>query len=66
MGSESQHVKLTLASESGTRDFLAFSAPAHFFVEPGQYVSVWYEPMMNEWRGTRTVEGRLVHLVIED
>lgn len=62
MGTESQHVKLEL-SDNGTRlQMLAFSAPEHFFVEPGEYVTVWYQPDINEWNGRRTVEGRLLHL----
>ncbi len=62
MGAESQHVKLEL-SDNGTKlQMLAFSAPEHFFVEPGEYVTVWYQPDINEWNGRRTVEGRLLHL----
>jgi single-stranded-DNA-specific exonuclease len=63
MGAESQHVKLELRSDDGTKlQMLAFSAPPHFFVEPGEYVTVWYQPDVNEWQGRRTVEGRLLHL----
>ncbi len=63
MGSDAQHLKLDLRDETGhTMQFLAFSAPAHFFVEPGQTVTVWYQPTINEWNGTRTIEGRLLHL----
>jgi hypothetical protein len=46
--------------------FLAFSAPQHFFVEPGEYVTIWYQPTVNEWMGRRTVEGRLLHLEASD
>ena len=62
MGSDGQHVKLTLSDGSKSMDFLAFSAPEHFFVEPGESVSVWYQPDINEWQGRRSVEGRLLHL----
>lgn len=63
MGAESQHVKLELRSDDGTKlQMLAFSAPPHFFVEPGEYVTVWYQPDINEWQGRRSVEGRLLHL----
>ena len=41
---------------------IAFAAPEHFFVQPGQVVDVWYQPIENEWRGMRQVEGRLLHL----
>lgn len=63
MGAEAQHVKLDIQdSNQKTMQFLAFSAPAHFFVEPGEYVTVWFQPTLNEWQGRRTVEGRLLHL----
>lgn len=63
MGAEAQHLKLEL--RDGTKNsmhFLAFSAPEHFFVEPGEYVTVWFQPIVNEWQGRRSVEGRLLHL----
>ena len=63
MGSDAQHVKLTLQDAQGrTLSMMAFSAPDHFFVEPGEQVNVWYQPDINEWNGRRTVEGRLLHL----
>ncbi len=62
MGNEGQHVKLTLSSSDKTMDFLAFSAPEHFFVQPGEQVTIWYTPELNEWRGSRSVEGRILHL----
>ena len=63
MGAEAQHVKLEVRDESGrSLQLLAFSAPAHFFVEPGEYVTVWFQPTLNEWQGRRSVEGRLLHL----
>lgn len=62
MGTEGQHVKLSLASGNKTMDFLAFSASEHFFVTPGQMVTIWYTPELNEWRGNRSVEGRILHL----
>jgi single-stranded-DNA-specific exonuclease len=63
MGAESQHLKLELRHKDNKKmQFLAFSAPEHFFVEPGEYVNVWFQPMFNEWQGRRSVEGRLLHL----
>lgn len=67
MGAESQHVKLELQDESGRRlQMLAFSAPDHYFVEPGERVTIWFQPDINEWQGRRTIEGRLLHLVLID
>lgn len=63
MGAEAQHVKLELQDANRkTMQFLAFNAPAHFFVEPGEYVRIWFQPSVNEWQGRRSVEGRLLHL----
>ena len=63
MGADAQHVKITLQDENQkSMEFLAFNAPESFFVEPGEYVTIWYQPSINEWQGRRTVEGRLLHL----
>ncbi len=63
MGADSQHVKLELKDRKGaTMQFLAFNAQAHFFVEPGEYVTIWFRPTVNEWRGRRNIEGQLLHL----
>lgn len=63
MGAEAQHIKLELRdAQAKIMQFLAFSAPNHFFVEPGEYVTIWFQPTLNEWQGRRTVEGRLLHL----
>lgn len=65
MGADAQHVKLELQDENRRKlQMLAFNAPESFFVEPGEYVTVWYQPDVNEWMGRRTIEGRLLHLEI--
>lgn len=66
MGADAQHVKLTLEDGQGGRlEMIAFSAPVHFFVEPGEHVTVWFQPIINEWQGRRSVEARLLHLESE-
>ena len=63
MGSDGQHVKLTVRDKSGkTLQMLAFYAPKEFFCEPGDEVGVWFQLNINEWNGRREVEGRLLHL----
>ncbi|HEY5695702.1 MAG TPA: DHH family phosphoesterase [Candidatus Saccharimonadales bacterium] len=63
MGTDAQHVKLELCDiNNKTMQFLAFNAPEHFFVEPGEYVNVWFQPLLNEWQGRRSVEGRILHM----
>lgn len=67
MGADAQHVKLELGMKSDagrTMHFLAFNAPTHFFVNPGDQVHVWFQPVLNEWQGRRSVEGRLLHLEV--
>jgi single-stranded-DNA-specific exonuclease len=62
MGADAQHIKLELSDDDSKLMMLAFSAPEYFFVEPGERITVWYQPDINEWNGRRTVEGRLLHL----
>jgi single-stranded-DNA-specific exonuclease len=63
MGADAQHVKLELQDKKHVSlQFLAFNAPDHFFVHPGEVVTVWFQPTVNEWKGRRNIEGRLLHL----
>jgi len=63
MGADAQHVKLELQDASReSMQFLAFNAPEHFFVSPGEQVTVWFHPTLNEWQGRRSIEGRLLHM----
>ena len=63
MGADNQHVKLEVKDRLGKRmQVLAFSAPDYFFAEPGETVTVLFQPTLNEWQGRRSVEGRLLHV----
>jgi single-stranded-DNA-specific exonuclease len=63
MGAELQHCKLELCDgRAKTLQMIAFNAEPSWFVEPGEYVDVWFTPTINEWRGLRSVEGGLVRL----
>lgn len=63
MGAENQHVKYGLADKNGERrDFVAFNMAEKFTAEPGETVRIWAEPSINEWRGARNAEGRLLRL----
>lgn len=65
MGTDNQHVKLELIDSAGKKmQFIAFSAPEHFFVELNTQVTVWYSPVLNVWQGNRSVEGQLLHIKI--
>ncbi len=64
MGADSQHVKLELQDGFGRRmQFLAFNAPAHFFVELGDVLNVLHRPEVNEWQGRRSIESKLLHVI---
>ena len=67
MGADWQHVKLALRDKNGkVLQMLAFNAPEEFFREPGDEVAAWFQPTINEWQGVRTVEGRLLHIILLD
>jgi len=63
MGDLKQHVKIRFAdSTQKTIEFIAFSAPEHFFVNVGDRASVWVTLDINEWQGRRSIEGRLLEV----
>ncbi len=67
MGADGQHVKLALRDKNGkVLQMLAFNASEEFFREPGDEVTAWFQPTVNEWQGVRTVEGRLLHIILLD
>lgn len=66
MGADAQHLKLKVQDEAGRAvELLAFNAPDHFFVEPGERIRAWYTVAINEWQGRRSVEGMLLHLIVD-
>ena len=61
------HVKLALRDKNGkVLQMLAFNAPEEFFRESGDEVAAWFQSTVNEWQGVRTVEGRLLHIILLD
>lgn len=63
MGTEAQHLKLTVQDTKGkVLELLAFNAPAEWFVELGVHATLWFQPAINEWQGRRSVEGRLLNI----
>ena len=67
MGSDGQHIKLTVQDGQGTAlQLLAFNAPPNFVRQPGDVISAWFQPTINDWRGMRSVEGRLLHVELMD
>ncbi len=63
MGTDMQHMKLNLKDENGIcMKFISFNYPDSFCVSLGSRVSVWFQPNINVWRGTCSVEGQLLHI----
>ena len=64
MGADAQHLKLEIADAAGRRlSMVAFNADELWLdVMPGEELAIWFQPIMNEWRGVRTVEGRLLNV----
>ncbi len=64
MGTEKQHVKLTIADEDGRMlELIAFNKAAEFTQQPGDAVEVWAQLEINEWNGRRSVQGKLLKVV---
>ncbi len=63
MGADQQHLKIAVQDKHAqTIEMLAFNADPKWFVQPGERVTVWFVPSVNEWRGRRSVEGKLLYL----
>lgn len=63
MGDSGQHLKLCFKDNNGNKlDCVAFNAPDYFCVEVGMIVDASYQPILNEWQGNKSVEGKLVDI----
>ncbi len=67
MGSDKQHLKLHLAD--GDNRHLAvvgFNQSKQVMAQAGDRVDVWLQLTENEWRGSRSAEGRLLKVVFSE
>lgn len=62
MGSQKEHLKIQLQDQNYLASFVAFNAPKTFFVNVDEKVNVWYQPTLNEWRGCKSVENKILYL----
>ncbi|HWZ65405.1 MAG TPA: single-stranded-DNA-specific exonuclease RecJ [Patescibacteria group bacterium] len=63
MGQDNQHVKLHLKDSRGdVLTVVGFNQANQVDVEIGKVVTAWVHLLENEWRGTRTLEGRLLRV----
>lgn len=65
MGTEGQHIKLTVHQQNTTFQLISFNAAEEFKVEQGAKITAWYSIAINEWQGRRSVEGQLLHLEVD-
>jgi len=65
MGNDNQHLKVLLKDKDGyMMDFVSFSFPDDHIVKVGDLVDVLYVPIINNWRGRKTVEGKILTINI--
>jgi single-stranded-DNA-specific exonuclease len=63
MGTENQHLKLTVRGRDGViLKLVAFFAPKAWFVAEGEPVRAWVTLIENKWNGVTTVEARILKL----
>lgn len=63
LGSEEQHLKITVADKKGSEiELISFNAPIEWFVSEGEMINIWFSLTKNEWRGFVKIEGRILHL----
>lgn len=66
MGSDGQHLRLTVWDRNGrSLKLMCFSAPEGYLrLRGGEIINVWINLVENEFRGLRSVEGRILRLVV--
>ncbi|MGB4420776.1 MAG: DHHA1 domain-containing protein, partial [Candidatus Saccharimonadales bacterium] len=65
MGNDNQHLKVLLKDKDGCMmNFVSFSFPDDHIVKVGNLVDVLYVPILNNWRGRKTVEGKILTINI--
>ncbi|HET7629920.1 MAG TPA: DHH family phosphoesterase [Candidatus Saccharimonadales bacterium] len=65
MGTDNQHVKYSFKDQQGNKvSLVAFGAADKFQDGIGETVRIWAEPSVNEWRGIKKPEGRLLKMEI--
>lgn len=63
MGSDGQHVRYTFEDKDGHYfSAVAWRMADKYTHDIGEVVDVWVELVLNEWRGRRNIEGRLLRL----
>ena len=65
MGTEGKHLKITVFDEdANVMRLVAFYASEEWFeIQPGEMISVLISPIVNEWNGVSSVEGRIIQVM---
>lgn len=62
MGSEGKHARITVADgDSRMFSVVGFGIADNLTVDVGQYVTLYFTPLINEWNSRRNVEGRYLY-----
>ncbi len=62
MGDNSQHLRLTFQDAKGSSfQTVSWNSADKFMAQIGETADVWFELTLNEWRGRRNVEGRILN-----
>lgn len=64
MGSDNQHAKYGLSDGIRQLDFLEFNSKIQPDIKIDSQVDVWCHLDINEWRGTKTVQGKIIKIEV--
>jgi single-stranded-DNA-specific exonuclease len=63
MGSDKQHLKLRLTDDlHPSFAVIGFNQTVNVQAQLGDKVDVWFQLTQNEWRGTKTIEGKMLQI----
>lgn len=63
MGSEKQHIKLTVLDDDGhSLNLVKFNNLGDTKLEIGENIAVWFHLISNTWNNRTTIEGKILHL----
>ena len=65
MGTSSQHLSVIVSQKERIFRLVAFNAPEEWMnLQIGEKADVWFTPVVNDWHGDKTVEGRLLRVEV--
>lgn len=64
MGDHNQHIKYCLSDGRSRVDFLHFNSNESQVALVGDLVNVWYYLDLNDWRGYKAIQGKIINLEV--